>query len=510
MALQFRYLLNDANASVMEDSSGNEFHGSYVGNWSFRNRYGRTGQSFTEQNLTTVQCPKRLTGDSYGLTPYNPNGLSAFTACGWVNFGWSGTTYLMLLASNYVNGSRIRLQVNAADKKAYFAAMINGVEKIVSVTMPFSTSSAYLPTQWHFIIGRYDNATSTFRLDIIGDGARFFSDVTNGSKTVSTTANGNVTDNHTLKIGTHTPGTSSLSEGYLQDIRFYDTYLSDTQLWDIYVKAGPRKHLKFDETSGTSIVNSAGETANYINQNSTTINQPGIIGKSYLFDGIDDFFYIDAYNSFSGWVHAYNVTISMWFKTSSLSLNNFYDLSYAAGGNIFSLMRIYLLSGKIQTYWHDKSITSNNISLTTDETYNDNIWHNIVWSRTFDGSLHTHKLYVDSQLKKNGTLINSTPDAGAGNAITFHPNGLAYFDDIKLFPTALSVQNIQKLYEEGYGPLLCWNYRANYKNSSRQFIANGGGRFPKELKVPSSVDISTGMMIDEGKIIANNQFKIIQ
>lgn len=59
-------------------------------------------------------------------------------------------------------------------------------------------------------------------------------------------------------------------------------------------------------------------------------------------------------------------------------------------------------------------------------------------------------------------------------------------------------------------PLLCWNYRANYKGSNRMFTANGGGKFPSELLVPSSVDVSSGIMVDEGKFIEPTLYKIIQ
>ena len=39
--------------------------------------------------------------------------------------------------------------------------------------------------------------------------------------------------------------------------------------------------------------------------------------------------------------------------------------------------------------------------------------------------------------------------------------------------------------------------------------ANGSGKFPRELKIPGSVDISSGIMMDEGKLINPNQYKII-
>ena len=39
--------------------------------------------------------------------------------------------------------------------------------------------------------------------------------------------------------------------------------------------------------------------------------------------------------------------------------------------------------------------------------------------------------------------------------------------------------------------------------------SDGSGKFPSQLKVPGSVDISSGIMMDEGKLINPNQYKIV-
>lgn len=59
-------------------------------------------------------------------------------------------------------------------------------------------------------------------------------------------------------------------------------------------------------------------------------------------------------------------------------------------------------------------------------------------------------------------------------------------------------------------PITCWSYTAKYRGSNRLFKMNGGGKYPSELQVPESVDISTGRMVDEGQLIDPNEFKIIQ
>jgi hypothetical protein len=57
-------------------------------------------------------------------------------------------------------------------------------------------------------------------------------------------------------------------------------------------------------------------------------------------------------------------------------------------------------------------------------------------------------------------------------------------------------------------PILCWNYRARYKDSNRMYAVRGAGKFPRELRVPSNVDISTGCMMDKGQLINPDQFKV--
>ena len=55
---------------------------------------------------------------------------------------------------------------------------------------------------------------------------------------------------------------------------------------------------------------------------------------------------------------------------------------------------------------------------------------------------------------------------------------------------------------------ICWNYTARYKNSSKLFKASGCGSFPKNLRVPSNVDTSTGKMVDDGILINPDKYSI--
>jgi len=64
-------------------------------------------------------------------------------------------------------------------------------------------------------------------------------------------------------------------------------------------------------------------------------------------------------------------------------------------------------------------------------------------------------------------------------------------------------------YQDFTDPPICWNYTAQYKNSSKLFKASGCGSFPKNLRVPSNVDTSTGKMVDDGILINPDEYRII-
>jgi len=57
---------------------------------------------------------------------------------------------------------------------------------------------------------------------------------------------------------------------------------------------------------------------------------------------------------------------------------------------------------------------------------------------------------------------------------------------------------------------VCWNYVARYKSSNKLFRVSGCGPFPKRLRVPLNVNVSTGRMIDDGQLIYPNRYEIVQ
>jgi len=57
---------------------------------------------------------------------------------------------------------------------------------------------------------------------------------------------------------------------------------------------------------------------------------------------------------------------------------------------------------------------------------------------------------------------------------------------------------------------ICWNFTARFTNSAKLFKKSGPGAFPKRLKVPHNIDLSTGRMIDDGEVIDPDEYEVTQ
>jgi len=58
-------------------------------------------------------------------------------------------------------------------------------------------------------------------------------------------------------------------------------------------------------------------------------------------------------------------------------------------------------------------------------------------------------------------------------------------------------------------PILCWQLTGRYKQTGRLFQRNGAGAYPKEFRIPSNVDKDSIHLIDEGKPISKDEYKLI-
>ena len=256
-------------------------------------------------------------------------------------------------------------------------------------------------------------------------------------------------------------------------LRYDDLYPQPTNLVGFY---------KFDHSEGTQVIDYSSSSTNldtnnlpvYVNTNGILNNfyiekcwVPGIVNNSLLFDGNDDYVYVEA-NALNGLNTLLEVTpkmlsISVWVNVpSNVVVNSKYDI-VSNGGNM-SLAGTYLLGLSDLTSNGNMVVTSNvivngpnNISILGNTKINDSKWHNII--ETIDlssGSNCVVNLYVD------GVLENTVNTSGVVN-LGLHTNEKTYFgsrnglnnffrgnmDELRFYKSILSSSEVIQLYRYG-------------------------------------------------------------
>ncbi len=216
--------------------------------------------------------------------------------------------------------------------------------------------------------------------------------------------------------------------------------------WAVEVNE-PVSHWKFDETSGTTAYDSAGDN------NGTFIGEPnwtaGQVGGALEFDGVDD--YVDVGDPADGSLDfgTGNFSISAWVKQSDLgTFGGVFSKTSVTNGLGYGLLiedenRFCFRTGIAG--W-DKTAVTSNTSISTDT------WYHVVGVRE-DTTL---KIYVNGSLDNSttGTLrdVDNTVSAVIGRFYGdfdgHYHNGI--IDDVRIYDRALSPEEIQQLYYEGF------------------------------------------------------------
>ena len=168
-----------------------------------------------------------------------------------------------------------------------------------------------------------------------------------------------------------------------------------------------------------------------------------------FFDGENDYVSIghpiDGSLDFDNNIFSYSV----WFKTTNPEFQQI--ICKRGGGGNFEMQMTRTLSANYAT---------------TSDTLNDGIWHNAVWTSNGD----TVRLYVDGNLNSTSSIADDYSASGTG-PLNFGADSYQgeYFkgsiDEVAIWDTTLSNENVIKLYNSGIGnkaSLVHANHLAGY------------------------------------------------
>ena len=209
---------------------------------------------------------------------------------------------------------------------------------------------------------------------------------------------------------------------------------------------GLLSHWKFDESTGTIATDSAGtNNGTLIGFNFTTNSGrvPGIIGNALSFDGVNNSVSLDS-NQIN---LTNNFSLSVWLKPENassdgvfISVRSFYQVSglrfFVSGNSLF-------LQGETAAGWQGNFFANNAIQ--------NGFWYHV--AVVYDNSILTVYLNGAPQGSTNwggDVVMNTTWPSRIGTEGAYYFDGA--IDDMMIFQRALTVAQVQALYQSGDQP----------------------------------------------------------
>ncbi|MDD3262834.1 MAG: Ig-like domain-containing protein [Candidatus Absconditabacteria bacterium] len=225
--------------------------------------------------------------------------------------------------------------------------------------------------------------------------------------------------------------------------------MSNTQSTQTTWLPAPWSWLKLEETSGSTTFDSSLNNNYGILLGGVTMNQAGIDGKAFQFDGVNDELSIVDFD------HGPDLTVSFRFKTNSTN-NNMYLYSHGDSTATNSINVVLNNSDQTLKTFINGQQTILNLNSTIYNTITDNERHLYTLTINDDGEIAGKKkatVYIDGQEK----ISNSSIDSGIYNptnnitlarrstnqANTFYQGML---DDIRIYNKTLTSGQVYNLY----------------------------------------------------------------
>jgi fibronectin type 3 domain-containing protein len=356
------------------------------------------------------------------------DGKAAVTVTAWVKQNPAGITNLQEVARQE-NTFAFQLK----DGKANFY--------IFDTTWRGSGQSAAITNDgaWHFLVGQYDGS----HLAVWIDNTKV-ADNTYGPTTIATHASN-------LEVGAIGTAGAEFFDGSMDEFAIYDRALTPTEMTTLY---GLKSDLMadnvglwhFNETSGSTLADSSGNSFDGATVGSPVLGAPGKFNKSVTFSNGNHV----AVPHHSALSPTKALTLSTWIKTTDTSTYQFviaknlpngyegYDILLSNGSP-----RIEILS-TLPTYGN----------LVVGPQVNDGKWHHLV--ATYGDS--TIKMFVDGALagtlNYTGGMLANTQDLIIGNRVSLDLPFHGSIDEVGIWSRALSDTEVKQLYQRGANRIL--------------------------------------------------------
>lgn len=222
-SLVAHYELND----TANDSSGNEIHGTVVGDASFDTSLGRTGLNIhnNKNNYILIDNPT-LNDTSWGTT---------LTVSAWVKL--SGyTTYSIIVSNGIEIGSQYGFFLSADGRyhgdpfSGQFFVGVDNKDQYLLLSEPKAEEEIMQLEQWYHVAGVYNGVTMKYYLN----GAQLWTKTLEPEDQGLSVRNGS---SHTMKLGgsvRHPDWPDNHLNGMIDDVRIYNRDLSANEILDLY------------------------------------------------------------------------------------------------------------------------------------------------------------------------------------------------------------------------------------------------------------------------------------
>lgn len=456
------WAFDENSGTVAVDSSGNQFNGSLLNGpiWSS----GMKGNSLKFDGIDD-----RVDVGSYAALEM---GIGDFSVSTWVKMGSNQLPYPTILAKGGTSNTNAGYWFYISGQKIKFV-FGDGNQRI-------STSSNtvnVMDNTWHHI---------AVTVDRDGNAVYYVDGVNSGTYDVSSFNGKDISNpSRVLIIGT-TGGSTSLMNGYLDDVKMFNKSLSQNEIVDLMQLSSPQNnqgdyisYWALDETSGTT-ANDTGSN----DYDGTLLNGPlwsqGMVNNALQFDGTNDI--IDCGNGSGLDMGTDDWSVAAWVKMGTNQ--NVYPTILAKGASSNSVPGywMYVYGSRIRFTIGDGTQRITTYSEILNLT--DNSWHHIAVTADRDGNA---TFYFDGNAAGtydvssfNGKILANSSRTltigGSGGSTSFF-NGK--IDEVQIYRRVLSSNEIATLAnnQQTYTLISHWAFDENSGNiaiDSSEYVANDG------------------------------------